>query len=99
MPAQNPNPSVCKQESAQLTQQELGRNSREFEKRNTESRERIEETRTKYKLKKRDYHDRIVLNMDDKKATRREKEERQKLRVEIRMKYQIPKDRSHVAVI
>ena len=76
-------------------------NSEGFNKRSDDSERRIAEMRKKYSLKNRDYKRRgsVVLIMDDKRALAREREERQKLRQQIRSKYQLPAPRARARVM
>lgn len=66
------------------------KNSPECENRALASRQRIKDIKKKYKLKERDYAARTyVWNEEDEAQIRKEREERKKLRQEIRNKYNL----------
>lgn len=67
------------------------KNTKEYEKRAIESKQRIDDVKKKYNLKNRDYTARTyVWNEHDKKQAKLEKQQRKLLRQQIRLKYNLP---------
>lgn len=67
------------------------KNTKEYEKRAVESKQRIDDVKKKYNLKNRDYTARTyVWNEHDKKQAKLEKQQRKLLRQQIRLKYNLP---------
>ena len=84
---------LARRSSAPITKNDffaVKKNSEECEKRKLGSKQRIRDIKNKYNLKNRDYSARTyVWNETDEKDNRKEREERKRLRKQIRQKYNL----------